>query len=144
MKKFFSKLKKNKKGYTLTELIVVVAILGVLAVIAVPAVMDALNDSKEKADLASANAIETAVQMCLADGTLFFKPASGTDPEMIATKNGTIDFKVRQKLKDKEYPLNNSENDSKWYLDLVTGKVYNAGTKITSGHGETLDNTSTN
>ncbi len=142
MKGFFSKLKKNKKGYTLTELIVVVAILGVLALIAAPMVLDQIQNSKEKADMASAKAIETAVQLCLADGTLYIKAATGTDPEMIDVKNGTIDFKVRQKLAGKEYPINNLDNTHTWYLDKETGKVYNNGTSVT-GTAEPIDNTAT-
>ena len=142
MKGFFSKLKKNKKGYTLTELIVVVAILGVLAAIAVPMVLNSIQDSKEKADQASIKAIETAVQLCLADGTLEMKiPVSGGTQKEITPKgsvgSGDIDDAVAAKLVGGVYPINNSDNSRAWYLDKKTGAVFTTGT----GHAgaETLD-----
>ncbi|AXU51718.1 type II secretion system protein [Clostridioides difficile] len=40
------KLKKNKKGFTLVELLVVIAIIGILAVVAVPALFSNINKAK--------------------------------------------------------------------------------------------------
>lgn len=40
------KLRKNKKGFTLVELLVVIAIIGVLAVVAVPALFSNINKAK--------------------------------------------------------------------------------------------------
>jgi len=51
---FLKKMRKNKFGYTLTELIVVVSILGILAVVASPFVADYVNQAKVSADSANA------------------------------------------------------------------------------------------
>lgn len=55
------KIIKNKKGFSLIELIVVIAILGVIAAIAVPAVMNTLKDSKIKSDIQTAQTISKAI-----------------------------------------------------------------------------------
>ena len=41
------KLKKNKKGFTLVEIIVVLVIIGILMALAVPAVMKYINEAAE-------------------------------------------------------------------------------------------------
>ena len=62
------KIKKNNKGFTLVELVVVIAILGILAAIAVPR----FTGSRKKAAVAAHNAnvrtLESAYNMYLADG----------------------------------------------------------------------------
>jgi len=46
--------KRNKKGFTLIELIVVIAILVILAAILVPTILGFINDANEAADIANA------------------------------------------------------------------------------------------
>ncbi|EPR09947.1 type II secretion system protein [Ruminiclostridium papyrosolvens] len=78
MFKFFKKVKKNKKGYTLTELIVVVAILGILAAVATPMVLNQVSKAKTSADAANEKAIENAYLVGMADASDTTVPADFT------------------------------------------------------------------
>ena len=55
--------KRNKKGFTLIELVVVIAILGILAAIAIPRFTNVTNKSKWSAHAANIKTIESAVEM---------------------------------------------------------------------------------
>ena len=41
-------MKKNKKGFTLVELLAVITILGLVLIIAIPKVMETVNNSKKR------------------------------------------------------------------------------------------------
>lgn len=58
----FKKLRKNEKGFTLAELLIVVAIIGVLVAISIPIFTAQLNKAKYAADLANARAIYAELQ----------------------------------------------------------------------------------
>lgn len=58
MKKF----RKNKKGFTLVEVIVVLVILAILIAIAVPSVMKYIDDANEAKYLAEARAVYVAAE----------------------------------------------------------------------------------
>ncbi len=119
---------KSRKGYTLTELIVVVAILGILAAVATPMVLNQVQKSRDAADAASAKSIETAVQLCLADGSL---KVDETNNIVQVSGGKTIPEAVKEKLVGKEYPESQVNKDSKWYLDTATGKVTTTGSGLT-------------
>lgn len=57
------KLHKNKKGFTLVEIIVVLVILAILAAAAIPTMLGFVNDAKAKANIADARACYIAAQM---------------------------------------------------------------------------------
>jgi prepilin-type N-terminal cleavage/methylation domain-containing protein len=61
---------KNKKGFTLTELIVVITILGILAVIVTPSVANYLSTAKTNTDNTNAKIIENIILRNVADGTI--------------------------------------------------------------------------
>lgn len=83
------RLQKNKKGFTLVELIVVIAILGVLAAILVPAFTGYVTKSKDAQKIANANSYCTAYQTAWADAAA--SSASGTPSATeISTKLGEL------------------------------------------------------
>lgn len=60
-------LKKDERGFTLVELIVVIAILGILAVIAVPRVMGPMENARYTAVQANVRTLNGAVALYLAE-----------------------------------------------------------------------------
>jgi prepilin-type N-terminal cleavage/methylation domain-containing protein len=71
MKKIIkNKIIKNKKGFTLTELIIVVAILGLLAAVATPSLLSYIEQGKEGADTANLAILNGVIARNLASGNL--------------------------------------------------------------------------
>ena len=68
-----------RNGFTLIELLAVIVILAIIALIATPIVLNIINDTKESAQLRSAefylDAVETAVAKQMMEDTTF-KPTS--------------------------------------------------------------------
>lgn len=65
MKKLLNK--KNNKGFSLVELIVVVLIMGILAVALAPQVMKWVGNSKVSSDKSNAEALKGSIQTALAE-----------------------------------------------------------------------------
>lgn len=60
-KKMYKLLGRNKKGFTLIELIVVIAILAILAAIAIPTFSGITSEADAKVELANARNLATAI-----------------------------------------------------------------------------------
>ena len=56
-------MKKNNKGFSLVELIIVIAIMAILAGALAPALIKYINKSRKSADISNADTIRTACQI---------------------------------------------------------------------------------
>ena len=80
----FKKVKENKKGFTLAELLIVVAIIAVLVAISIPIFTAQLEKSRESVDLANLRAAYAEVS-----ADLLTNDASTKDIEVKATQTQT-------------------------------------------------------
>ena len=139
MKKLLNK--KNNKGFSLVELIVVVLIMGILAVALAPQVMKWVGKSKISTDKNNADALKSSIQTALADwqGDGHKLPGTGTAATATVGDAGTKDASITlaggwtdiSDLQDKidevtagDYPVTQYDKDGfKVKIDAATGKV---------------------
>jgi prepilin-type N-terminal cleavage/methylation domain-containing protein len=117
--KKINQLKNDKKGFTLIEIIIVIAIIGVLAAITVPSVQGYLDDSKQKADDATVEAIANATLSYL---TLDGEPSNDADTREQAGvnfKNGILKY-----LSSTDLPQS-KVNDAQFYviIDVSANRI---------------------
>jgi prepilin-type N-terminal cleavage/methylation domain-containing protein len=60
-------MKKNQKGFTLVELMIVVAIIGILAAIAIPKFADMLEKSREGATKGNLSSVNSGISLYVSD-----------------------------------------------------------------------------
>lgn len=76
--------KKNNKGFSLVELIVVVLIMAIIAVALAPQVMKWVNESRKSADASTYDSVVAACQDALADETVWNEvEKAGTDFDIV-------------------------------------------------------------
>lgn len=94
------KLRKNKKGFTLVELIVVIAIMAVLAGTVAGVTVSQLNKNTDKANYTQANKIATTISgLILEDPDTYINAATGSASEGETNTQTTDTFKA-DKLSD--------------------------------------------
>jgi type IV pilus assembly protein PilA len=72
------KSKKNNKGFSLVELIVVILIMAILAVALAPQVMKWVNNSRRASDVTTYESLVSSIQLALADEPTFRAVNSAT------------------------------------------------------------------
>ena len=85
------KNRKNNKGFSLVELIVVVAIMAVLVGVLAPAYLKYVENSREKKDLNNIEEVRHAVEIALADEDVFAQVKDKDTVEM--TEAGVVTAK---------------------------------------------------
>lgn len=92
--KFLNKMKKNQKGFTLVEIIVVLVILAVLAAFTIPTMLGFVNEAKGKAYIAEARTVYVAAQATVTELTATAAaPAPATEIKSTDTSAATTQIK---------------------------------------------------
>lgn len=106
------KVIRNKKGFTLVELIVVMAVLAIISAIAVPRFLGVQEDAKLDADYATGAMLGKAAELYLVDddNTTDTLNADGADLETIL-KTTNVEF-VSKEFIGKEGTINFTEEGS--------------------------------
>lgn len=110
---------KNRRGFTLIELIVVLAVLGIIALIAVPRYLVVQERSREESDYRTAASIAKAAELYYAKNNL-----NGTTVSYIALENTKVidkDIRLQQKAY-RDIILNDSTVDL--FVTPGTGNVF--------------------
>lgn len=116
MKNHFKKSKKNQKGFTLVELMVVVVIIGILVAIAVPVYRNVQTTAKIKANDANIKIIESAIQVYLAEGGTL----DDLDINLLVTK-GYLKEVPKYPDSDERYSIEVNSSDGTY---KIIGPVY--------------------
>ncbi|MBP3622370.1 MAG: type II secretion system protein [Lachnospiraceae bacterium] len=81
-------MKKNNKGFSLVELIIVIAIMAILAGAIAPALIKYIDKSRRSNDVTSAKAIKTAVETALGTESYYELLTTGTADAVITVTPG--------------------------------------------------------
>ena len=111
-------MKKNNKGFSLVELIIVIAIMAILAGALAPALIKYINKSRRSADISNADTIRTACQTAMSD-----------EDAMVAIGTGVTGASVSD-LKSR-YGAFSTEISSILGNSTITSKYFDKGNEFT-------------
>lgn len=106
---------RNKKGFTLMEMLIVVAIIAVLVAIAIPTFNSSMKKAQDGVDLANARALFAAVQLeAMTNGELTGVPTAGA--ASITFGEATYDFNSTPTI---AYTAATKTNEGSWVITTV-------------------------
>lgn len=118
--------KRNQKGFTIMEILIVVAIIAILVAIAIPTFNSALTKSKEAADVANLRAAYAEVMMAYMMGDTTTAPTAKTVKDKAGKLNVEGNYKSNENdttVKYEATKLENSKDNTKiftWSLTATT------------------------
>lgn len=130
-------MKKNNKGFSLVELIIVIAIMAILAGALAPALIKYINKSRRSTDVQNADSLRTAIQTALSnpDAADALPAQAATNAQSAADiKNTANSFTaevysivgtatLKPKYAPKNVTINNSKKTFSYKVNLATNEV---------------------
>ena len=99
---------KNKRGFTLVELMVVVAILGVLTMVAIPVFNKSTKNAEKQTCRANLKTIDEMISLAMADGSV----TNETSADQVKTILQATDKGAKKYLKEwPQCPASKSDDD---------------------------------
>ena len=86
-------IKKNRKGFTITELVIVIAVIAILAAVLIPTFGGIVNKANDSADLQEARSIMThyvAYKNAKVEDEYYIQVGTGTDVVYFKVLNGEL------------------------------------------------------
>lgn len=109
MIQWFNKKLKNRKGFTLIELIVVIAILGILALIAIPRFAGIRGRAEAQAIETTINTIVNAAEVAIIEDEITVSTGVGTDGDI----GGLVAGGYLRAADYREYNITNITDDGR-------------------------------
>lgn len=103
---------KNKKGFTLVELVIVIAIIGILACIIIPTIYNYVQKARIKAAIADAKTIKTSIENSLIDHLML----DAADPGNAFNKVLYLDLETKKGMSERQYEIVGSFTNVSWVV----------------------------
>ncbi|MBR2304099.1 MAG: prepilin-type N-terminal cleavage/methylation domain-containing protein [Ruminococcus sp.] len=105
-------MKKNRKGFTLVELVIVIAIIGILACIIIPTIYNYVQKARVKAAIADARTIKVSIENSLVDHLML----EADDPGNAFNKVLYLDRETKKGMSERQYEIVGSFTNVSWVV----------------------------